>query len=174
MANIFAITPEIRNLAKAAFSDLIDQLSKPVKLVYPPKMERCDNCVYNPVGKKSSNVYVTGGPIPFPLGSICPLCGGAGMRATENSDIVNLLINEDVKTFDKSLKLDNTNIYYPAGTIQCKGYVRDLPKILKCDYMIKDMNLQPMMEYRYKRYGEPMVPGNIVQDYFFISLWQRI
>jgi hypothetical protein len=174
MGTIFTISDGIRNLAKDAFSDLINQLGKPCKLIFPPKMTACANCIPDPIGNKSSNRYNTGGPAPFPMGSICPVCGGKGQIATENSRVVTLLINEDPKQFDKSLQLNNSNIYYPDGTIQAKGFIADLPDVLKCTEMIKDTNIQPYIEYRYKRYGEPLSPGNIVQGAFFISLWTRV
>ena len=50
------------------------------------------NCIFDPVGKKSSNRWRTGGPLFFPNGAICGLCNSAGgAHATENSDTINLI-----------------------------------------------------------------------------------
>jgi len=174
MGTIFTLSDDIKNLAHAAFTDLINELGKRCRLVFPPKMAPCANCVIDPIGNKSSNRYVNGGPAPFPMGSICPACGGRGRIATENSRDIILLVNENPKQFDNSLKLNNANIYYPDGTIQTKGFIRDLPDVLKCTEMIKDLSIQPYIEYRYKRYGEPLSPGNIVQGAFFVCLWTRV
>ena len=37
-------------------------------------LEVCPNCIYDVNLKKSSGKYKSGGPVPFPLGKICPYC----------------------------------------------------------------------------------------------------
>lgn len=128
-----------------------------------------NNCHYDPIGKKSSNRYLHGGPISFPMGSICPLCGGVGYKAIEVEETVTLLINEDPKTFQI---FGSTAIH--DGTIQTKGFIVDLPKIMKCSYMIKDLNIRPYIEYRYKLASEPLVPANIAPGKIFVANWTRI
>ena len=166
---VFTVDNAIRTLAYNAFADLIDQLGKPCELVYPPKMEACANCLPDPIGKKSSNRYRNGGPYPFPMGSICPVCGGEGYRAIEISDTVTLLINEDPKSFQSF-----GNVDIPQGTVQTKGFIANLPKVLKCAYLIKDINIKPYIEYRYKLAGEPLVPANIAPGKIFVANWTRI
>jgi hypothetical protein len=170
MARIFEITQSIRDLATAAFSDLLDQLGKPCKLFYPPRMKACSNCIADPIGHKSTNRWLRGGPVEFPFGSICPLCGGQGAIAEEVSETVNLLVTQDVTKFEK-IGISNVNL--PDGIIQTKGYLSDLSKILKCDYIIVNTNIQNIITQRYKLFSEPVSPGNISQNVFFICLWQR-
>jgi hypothetical protein len=168
MVNIFEITDEIRNLAKLAFLDLHRDLSRQCRLYYPPRMITCINCQSDPIGRKSSNRYLHGGPAPFPLGSICPMCGGTSRIAQESYDDIQLLIDEEPDIYKK---YPNANL--PQGIIEAKGLISDMSKVLKCDYLIKDLTIRPYLEFRYTRYGEPVLPSNIVLNEFFISLWQR-
>ena len=132
-------------------------------------MERCDNCLPLPIGNQSSNVWRDGGPAAFPLGGVCPICGGTGMRATESSEVVSLLVSETPKKF-----FLNTGVVYPDGAIQTKGYARDLPKILRCEYMIKDIEASNYIIQKYRLSGEPSMPANIAQHITFVATWERI
>jgi hypothetical protein len=45
-----------------------DACTVPCTLEYGvTKYDDCNNCVYDPIGRKSSNVYEAGGPVPFPF-----------------------------------------------------------------------------------------------------------
>jgi hypothetical protein len=169
MANIFEITPAIREVARKAFDDLIDQLSKTCRLYYPPIMEPCSNCLPDPIGKKSANRWLDGGPAPFPLGSVCPMCGGEGYRANQLYDDVQLLVSENAKKFYFFGKIE-----IPDGSIETKFYIHDLPKVVKCDYMLLDLPNSQSLRKTYRLVGEPAIPGNIIQGRYVIALWQRI
>ena len=106
--------------------------------------------------------------MPF-FSGVCPLCNGQGYKAVEVSDEVVLLINEDPKSFQSF-----GNVDIPQGTIQTKGFIADLPKVLKCAYLIKDINIKPYIEYRYKLASEPLVPANIAPGKIFVANWTRI
>jgi hypothetical protein len=169
MARIFEITSEIRTIAENAFLDLFDQLSRTCRLYYPPIMQLCNNCVIDPIGNKSSNRWLDGGPMPFDLGGICPGCGGEGYHAQETYTDIQLLINEEPKKFAYF-----GNVSIPDGNIECKCLVEDFPKIQKCDYMEKDTRASSYLRMKYKMVGEPIMPANIVQRRFVITLWERI
>jgi len=167
MANIFELTDDIRQIAAFAFDDLIEALKKPCLVVYPPKMIPCELCTYDPVGKKSSGFWKDGTRIR----GVCPHCGGNYYKAQEVSETVHFLTEIQPKQFEK-FPFD-IPVRDPGGLLQVKGYMTDLPKILKCEYLIHDLNMRPFIEQRYKMYGEPISPSNIVKNRYFICMFER-
>ena len=169
MGNIFTLTPDIKAIISSAFDDIITELGKICRVYYTPKIILCVNCIFDSVNHRSTGLYLSGGPYPFPVGSPCPVCFGRGTITEEAYDDVNLLIQEDVKQFQKIGNLD-----FPNGSIQTKGLVADLPKIQRCDHMLKHVNLSDVLPQKYKLLGEPICPGNIIQSRYFICLWERV
>ena len=96
MVNPFSgiINDEIKALFKNAISALLDDaaLTVPCTLMYGGKFATCSNCIYDPIGKKSANRYLSGGPIPFNNGQICPFCHGAAILTLFNTAIPAFLI----------------------------------------------------------------------------------
>lgn len=166
---IFTLTPDVLKVAELSFNSLIINLGRTCRMFYNPKIIPCINCVYDSINRKSSGVYLSGGPYPFPMGSQCPVCYGKGTITEDAYEDVTLLIQEDVKQFQKI-----GNLNFPNGSIQTKGFIADLPKIQRCDYMLKHVDLSSVLPQKYKLYGEPLCPGNIVQSKYFVCLWERI
>ena len=76
----------------------------------------CDNCLYDPITKISSNIYNDTGPSPFANNTICPECMGLGKK--QNNDytkILSLAVIFDVKYF---LNFDSKVVNVPDGMIQ--------------------------------------------------------
>jgi hypothetical protein len=170
VGRVFTLSPGIIALAKNAISDLIDQLGKPCRLVYPPKMEPCVNCVFDSVGQKSSGRWVTGGPMPFPEGGKCPLCDEQGMLATEYTADIKMLIAWTPREF---FLPPAPGVQIPAGTIQAKTYIEHLPKIQQAREMVVQPHLEKLARWRFVLDCEPADVGNIVQDSFVVSQWKR-
>lgn len=171
MAKLFTLSADVKKIAQDAIDDLIDQLGKDCLLIYPPLPEPCNNCILDPIGNKSSNYWVSGGPIPFPNGGICPSCNGSGYHFTETTKAIKLLIaNSPSEWFVKT----PSNIQVPDGTIQTKGYVTDLPDVLQSRKLIVQVGLQPIIRYVYDLKGEPIDQGNIVQGRYWVGMWQRV
>ena len=167
MGTIFTLTNDIKTIAQAAITDLINQLGKQCQLVYPPTVSVCPNCYFDSLNNKSTNIFLPGGPTPFPDGSICPVCSGSGNLATETSTTITMLIaNHPSKFFIKI-----PHIEVPAGAIQTKGFIADLPTVMKAQAMI----LQPTFpnRLRYVLAGEPIDEGNIIQNQYFVATWKR-
>jgi hypothetical protein len=164
MGKLITITQKLKNIMESGSDDLIDQTGFSCKLYYPPRMESCVNCVVDPIGRKSSNKYLHGGPIPFPFGGICPLCNGAGFHATETYDTITMKCFENPTQFIKI-----AGITHPDAKLLTKGYVTDLPKVLKSDYMIKGGT--EYVEFRYSKIGPPIINHKLVQNRYFFMLW---
>lgn len=164
MGKIFTLSDDIRQIASDSIDDLIDQLGKPCRLVYPPLGAPCTGCGGAPAGH-----WVTGGGATVGQGAACPLCGGAGLVYTEASETVTLLVASAPAQFFRKAA---PGVDVPAGTIQTKGYVRDLPKILRAREMVLAPGALPHT-LRYVLDGEPVDVSNIVQGRYAVCQWRR-
>lgn len=167
MGVIFTLDDNIKSLAAQIFDDVITEFQKPCLVVYPPKMIPCTQCRLDPVGNKSSGFWKDGTRIR----GVCPYCGGNYFKAEEVSETVNFLTEVEPKQFEKFPF--SVPIRDAGGLLQIKGFMEDLPKVQKCEYIIHDLNMRPFIEQRYRMYGEPISPSNIVQNRYFICLFER-
>ena len=170
MGNLFTLTPAIKGIAQQAISDLISQLGKDCKLIWPPRAKPCQNCLPDPIGKKSSNRWRTGGPVWFPDGSVCPVCNGVGQLFEEVSKTITMLCAWSPKDWFVKVPF---NIQVPDNEIQTKGFIADLPSVLQARRMRLEASVQPLIHYEFDLQGEPIDPGNIVQAKFFVARWRR-
>lgn len=170
MGDLFVLTPDILALATQGLDSIINQLGKECLLIYSPKMNYCTNCRFDPIGNKSSNIWVSGGSVPFSSG-ICPLCNGKGLRAEQVTKLIKMLVHTDPKTFYPRLP---PMVEVPAGTVQTKCYLTDLPGILQAQEMIIQPDLGPLIKAKYRLSGNPANPSNIIQMRYAFCLWNRI
>ncbi len=171
MGKIFSLDADVKGIITDALDDLISELGKDCRIVYPPKMVLCANCVSDPIGHKPSNRWKTGGPTQFSLGSLCPMCNGDGRRAEEVTEILRFLCEWDPKRFFKPLR--NLDVRLPMGICQTKGYLADLPKVLRCDHMVLQVPIEGTLRLTYKLSGEPGDYSNIIQGRYFVATWER-
>jgi hypothetical protein len=171
MAYLFSIDQEIRTVAEQAITDLIDQLGKTCLLVYPPTWEPCANCLYDEIGQKSSNHWRTGGPLPFPNGSVCPSCNGQGLHAREITKSIKLLVSTVPARFLQNMP---TRYQVPDGVITTKGMMADLADVLQTRKIIVQSDLSNALRLTYEMYGEPVDTNNIAQGKFWTATWTRI
>src|SRR4051812_2361781 len=69
-------------------------------IFYPPIQSGCPNCQSDPIGQKSSNIYLNGGPSPFSAGQVCPYCAGNYYLAVESSEVIYMTVNWEPSQFD--------------------------------------------------------------------------
>jgi len=166
MGELFDIPESLRDIATRGFNDLMAFMKKDCKLVYPPIQTACNNCVYDPIGAKSANIWLTGGPIPFDFG-ICPVCGGEGSHAVAQEEIIPLQFNMNAAQW---LKMPIPKVQIVDGLALCKGKTENLPKVRRAAYMV--VNLLSS-DWRCELYGEPINIDSIVQGKFFVCFWKR-
>lgn len=170
MGQIFTLDAGTIQIMEYAINDIILYLGKQCKIVYPPKTVPCGNCLRDASGK-SRNIYLHGGPVPFPSNSICPLCGGSGSSKEEEvTEIVQVIINWNPKEW-MNIKLDQTRL--ANGVLHVKGHIGDMPKFMRMSYMVPDIKIAAYADYRFQLKGEPWSGGNIVQGKFFECLLDR-
>ena len=168
MGKIFTITDKIRNIASDAIDDLIDQLGKDCELIYPSLKTDCPNCIYDPITNRSTGRYKSGGPRPFPHGTICPVCRGNGQIESTHTDTVRLLCQWNPKNF----YVGPGAITIPYGSVLTKGYMTDLPKILQSKRMIIQIPIHPYIRATFDLWSAPIDAGNIIQGRYFIAVWK--
>ena len=89
MTNPFAgiISSDFKNLYINAIDALLEEtaLTLPCRLRYAGQQNQnfCNNCVYDPITKLSSNIYNGSGPNPFPDNGVCPVCFGNGVSDSD-------------------------------------------------------------------------------------------
>lgn len=171
MAKIFSLTDDIKQIAEFAIDDLIDQLGKTCRLIYPPIASPCVNCLFDPIGNKSSNTWTNGGPIPFENGSTCPMCDGSGLHFNSMTKDIKVLVANSPKDFFQKLP---AHIQLPDGSIQTKGYMKDLPDVLQTRKMVFQLDIEGLIKYTYELLGEPIDQGNIVQGKYWVANWTRV
>jgi hypothetical protein len=116
--NIFSgiISSDFKQLFTDAISALLydDSCTFACTLYYGiTKYQDCNNCVYDPIGQKSSNRFQSGGSLPFPFGSICPMCDGRGKKGVEATENIKLMVIFDSKQF-----VNIGGVANPEGVIQ--------------------------------------------------------
>lgn len=183
MANPFSGV--ISSAFKGTFDNAIDALlmddalTRPCKLIYQGSaIEVCDNCSFDPIGRKSSNRYKAGGPIPFPAGGICPSCGGAGMKTAETTETVRLLVTWDNKGW-KDLGARGLpdgmqqQPFTPNQFAQTMSGLSTWPKINRANEIVLDTDVENYIEMRCMKKGDAELCGMGTSRYV-LAMWERI
>lgn len=172
MGKIFTLTPTIKSVIQQALDDLITELGKPCTLVYPPRMISCSNCRFDPIGQKSSNHWLSGGPMQFMDGMACPLCNGAGRIAKEVTDPISLLCNWQPKHF--TVPIPNLNLRAPNSVLEIKGYLTDLPRVTRASYLIFENAIDGIVRQKFQLISEGGDRSNIIQGRYFSAVMERM
>jgi hypothetical protein len=175
MGKIFSLGAGIKQVIQDAMDDLLANeqvggLGKTCLLVYPARYVPCPNCIIDPHSGRSTGRYRHGGPMPFQAGK-CPMCQGEARQAQEVSEEITLLCNWEPKKFLTPIK--NLEVRAPYSVLETKGFLTDVPKILKTDHMVFQTPTSAYMRQKYKLASEPGDRSNIIQGRYFICQWER-
>ena len=130
-----------------------------------------NNCVYDAVGKKSSNRYQEGGPMPFTVG-VCPFCHSQGRTSTESTEVVYMLPVWDMNEW-VGWKGTDARTRYPDGGVQTMCSITYLDNVKKAKEIIIDTNIQSYTEHRMSRGGEPSICGFGASLYIH-TIWEHM
>ncbi len=126
----------------------------------------CPNCIYDPILKKSANVYKDDGPAVFEDGQICPYCRGAGLYGQIQKESVYLAVLWDYKSWIiKPINLEN-----PVGYIQTICSKNYTTKILQAQDMTIP-NIQPDSP-TFILDAEP-TPAGLGDQNYIICQWKK-
>lgn len=172
MPEIFDLDDDTRDVIRAALDDIIEVLGKDCLLVYPARMNACANCVPSPMGGQSSNRWRTGGPIPFANGSVCPWCNGTGRRAEELTETIHLGCEWNPREFTRLFP--NIDIRKPNSTLRTKGYLRDAPKMARCDHLRLQSPVEGLVVRKMQLASAPGDESSIIQGRYCVAYWHQI
>lgn len=162
---------KLKNLFNDAINSLFstDALKVSCTLEYSAtKFNDCPNCIYDNIGRKSSNRFQAGGSIPFPFGQICPVCNGEGKIANESSENVDLLVIHEPKQFIGGLPANLLD-----GTIQVIAKRELTAKLEKANTMLASLSANGFKSLRYER-DTPVTPAGFGAEQFVFCNWKRI
>lgn len=175
MSNPFenVITKEFKQLYNNAIDGLLhqDALSIPCKLKYSGQQNTslCNNCIFDPISKLSSNIYNGNGPRSFNEGTICPICNGIGLTRSDAYEIIYMAVLFDSKYW---LNWASNTVKISDGMVQSICLASYLPKIRNANEVIFDTNLEKYGNYTYNRAGDPS-PVGLGDNRYIITMWQR-
>lgn len=171
MGTIFTLENSVKTIITSALDDLITELGKDCRLVYPSRLSPCDNCVYDPVTLRSTNTYLAGGPIPF-QDTTCPVCNGTSQKSDSQSEIIKFLCAFDPKAF--FIPIPGLNIEKPFSYVQTKGFLVDVPKVKRAEHIVFQVAIEGIISNRYRLFKSPADVSNIIQGRYFVATWEQI
>lgn len=166
------ISSEFKLLFKDAISALLldAALTVPCQFIYGvTKYTQCTNCVYNAATGKSSNIYLSGGAVPFNQGS-CPVCNGEGrlsVTTTEDDIYLGVIYNHK-----KWLPMRGSSVLTPEDYVQTLCSITLLPKIMKAKEIIINTDIKNYVKQRFVLDGQPQ-PAGLGEDAFIFAMWKR-
>lgn len=174
------ITPEFKTLFDNAIDALLAQsgLTVACKLVYKTEPSStsslCNNCIFDPITKLSSNTYNGTGPVSFENNAVCPVCLGSGFSTQTNTEgtveeILYLGVISDAKSF---VRLTTPIANIPDGSIQTLCSIDYLYKLKNASYMVMDPSLSAYANYSYERAGDPE-PTGFGNNRYIVTIWKR-
>lgn len=172
MGTLFTLTPDILGVVQTALDDLITELGKECKLVYPPRWAACDNCVRRQIGNLTSTTWKHGGPLPFQNGGVCPLCNGEGRKAVEQSEAITLLCSYEPRGFFQPVP--GTDVRVANATLRTKCYLEQVPKLKKADHLIFQLPQEPFVRAKFELATEPVDTSNVVKGRYAVAFWRQI
>ena len=151
----------------SVMNDMIDSyFGVNCKLYFGTTKSVCINCNFNPITKKSSNTYKTGGPIVF-NGSICPYCDGEGYTSLETTETIKLRVYPNRKNW---LKIAIPSAVKENAVLTI-GHLRDMSKCRTAKFCQMNTDLGGHIIYNFQLAGEPIPHG--LDKKFFIAFWNR-
>lgn len=162
------LSSDFKNTFKTAIDMIIaqDGLTVPCVLKYNSNdYTFCTNCVYDNLLNQSLNKYNGTGPVNFPEGSICPVCGGFGKVDYNKDETVYLAVILDSKYW---LNWGPKFVNIPNIAAQTLCSVNLLNKIENCTQAILNSGLNTNNNL-YTKAGAPTPLGLGTQDYILTN-----
>lgn len=164
----------ITSTMKTTHVDMITEVlrgcSVPCTLYFgDTKYTDCPNCIYDPINKRSSGRYQSGGPIVFSNGA-CPYCHGAGRIPQDDSENLSLCPIYDYRSWIPTI---SSNVQSPEGYVQTMSVFSTRKLIVRAKEIIIDTTITSSVRTRMEKHGEPEICGLGGSD-FVITMWKRI
>jgi hypothetical protein len=166
------ITSEFKNI----FNDAIDALLADNALTVQCRLKYalseptlCNNCIYDPISRLSSNIYNGSGPSAFADGQICPVCLGKGTLLISNEELLYMAVIFDSKYW---LNWGSDTVEVPTGQVQTLCSIDYFTKIINTQEIVFDTSLLPQLGAKpYERNGEPR-PYGLGSNRYISTMWK--
>ena len=148
---------------------LINQLGKNVYLEFDPILSPCPNCTFDTIRKRSTGIYIPGGPRPFTRGRRCPYCKGKGLLETVVNKCIKCLIKwnpEDAKNFGISIS-------QKKGVVRLKTFLTEADDLIRARLIIVNRDIVSQMKFKVKLIQGP-IPVGLREDRYCISFWELL
>ena len=113
--------------------------------------------------------YIAGGPIPFPMGSICPMCNGDGKRPVVSTENISLMVIWNSTEFMNQTTVADDS----QDRIQTITFKENTPKLVRAESLIVATGISAYTQHRYQRMGSPRPCGFGDTD-FVECVWKRL
>lgn len=163
------ISPELIKIYQSRIDALVNQLGKSVVLEFEPVVTPCDNCMYDSMQNRSTGVYKTGGPTPFPRGQKCPRCKGKGVFESRETRCIKALIKWNPRDYDSG----GVDVATPQAVVRTKCLLSDAALISRASTAIVNAEAQDLMRMRVRRLRGP-IPVGLREDRYAITFWELI
>ncbi len=170
MTNPFdgVLTDDLKELHCNAMAEVVRATAVPCELIFSStKLTECPNCIYDPIGKKSSNKYKGGGPQPF--SGVCPYCIGLGILTDESTETINLAPIYSKNHWCNKITVANT----PDNLVATLSLTSTYAVLKRAKEVIINTDLYPNVRMRYERYSEPL-PCGFGMACIIETIWRRI
>ena len=163
------IGDELIEIYQSRIDALINQIGKNVYLEFSPIIDPCPNCTYDTFRKRSTGIYIPGGPRPFERGRRCPYCKGEGFLETEVNKCIKALIKWGVSANQNfGLSLSERK-----GVVRLKTLLTDADDIARAKTAIVNHDIVDQMKLRVKLIRGP-IPAGLREDRYALSFWKLV
>jgi len=148
---------------------LINQLGKNVLLEFDPIRSPCPNCTYDTQRKRSTGIYIPGGPRPFKRKRKCPWCKGRGLLETAVNKCIKCLVQwnpEDAEKYGISVEKQK-------GIVRLKTFLTEADDLRRARTVLSNYDIAAQMQLRVKLVAGP-IPVGLREDRYCISFWELI
>lgn len=163
------IKPELIAIYQSRIDALINQLGKNVHLEFDPIRTPCPNCTFDTVRKRSTGIYIPGGPRPFKRGRKCPYCKGRGLLETPVTKCIKCLLKwnpSDAENFGISVS-------DKKGVVRLKTFLTEADDLIRAKTVIANKDISAQMILRAKLIMGP-IPVGLREDRYCISFWELL
>jgi len=163
------ISDTLIGIYQSRIDALINQLGKNVYLEFDPIRAPCPNCEYDTIRKRSTGIYVIGGPRPFARGRKCPYCKGRGFTETAVERCIKCLLKwnpADAKDF--GISVANTK-----GIVRLKTYLTEADDLMKAKTILANHDIAGQLKLRARLVRGP-IPVGLREDRYCISFWELL